>query len=264
MTWPKLPSLNDSGFTVAEMLTTTIVTAFFVTIILFFMFNYWRYGSLLEANLDTFVTRLDAGDYLRENLGNSSGTIIQNSIADNHTLVPDPAISSNLYWKPLHAIPGNTSMGSGNTYKPLLYYKRYSVNTSGSLIMNGTQPYEDEYVLYMDGTTKKLFVRSLANPNASGNRLKTSCPPAQATTNCPADKAIVQDLASIDLKYFARSGNTIDWTSITDPNTGQYAGPDQPAVEAIEFTIHLIKKPFLQTTNASVKDTVIRVALRNT
>lgn len=260
----KRVTIGEDGFTIPELLSTMIVTALFTTLILFFAFSYWRYGALMEADLDTLVTRLNAGDYLRESLSTSSGAIIQNSLPDSHTNNPDPAISSNLYWTPLHAIPGNKPIGANGTTTPLLYYKRHSVNTSGALIMNGLQPYEDEYVLYLDGSTKQLRVRSLANPSAPGNRLSTSCPPSVATAICPADKTIATDLASIDIRFFSKSGNLIDYTSVVDPNTGLYAGPDCPTVEVIEFTLNITKKPFLQQTNATSSSTIIRIALRNT
>jgi hypothetical protein len=128
--------------------------------------------------------------------------------------------------------------------------------------MNGTQPYEDEFILYTDGTSRKLFLRSLANPAASGSRLKTSCTPP-GTASCPADRAVAQDIASIDMRYFSRTGNLINYTSIVDPNTGQYIGPDFPAVEVVEFTLNITKKPIFQKTNATQNSTVIRIALRN-
>lgn len=257
-------NMNQAGYTLPELLTTMLITSMFVSIIMFFTFSYWRYGFLLEADLDTFITRLNAGDYLREALSNSSGLIIQNSISDGNTHNPDPAITSNLYWTPLHAVPGNTPIGAAGTTTPLLYFKRPSVSTANTVIMNGTQPYEDEYVLYLNGTTKQLLVRSLANPNASGNRLLTSCPPASATTACPADKVIAMDISSMDMRYFSRTGNLMNHQSITDPSTGEYIGPDYPAVEVVEFTINITKKPVLQKTNATSNSTIIRIALRNT
>lgn len=255
--------LNEHGFSLPELLSVIIVTGIIVGLVLFFGMSYWRYAYLLEADLDTLITRLNAQDYLRENIGTSSGLIIQNGIADSNTLNPDPSIGSNLYWVPLHAIPGTTTLsGSGTT--PLIYLKRFSFNSSGSVILNGIQPHEDEYVLYLNNTTKELLVRSLANPSATGNRLKTSCPPAQASPTCPADKVIAKDLSSIELKYFSRSGNLIDWTSIFDPDIGSYAGPDFPTVDVIEFTLNISKKPIFQKTNATINSTVIRIALRNT
>jgi hypothetical protein len=46
-------------------------------------------------------------------------------------------------------------------------------------------PYMNELVYYKNGTT--LMERKLANPNASGNSLTTSCPDAFASISCPAD-----------------------------------------------------------------------------
>jgi prepilin-type N-terminal cleavage/methylation domain-containing protein len=253
---------QEDGFTLPELIVVIVVSSIFISLIMFFAFSYWRYGYLLEADLDTLVTRLNAGDIIRENISASSGLIIQNSIPDNAALVPDTSISGGQYWQPIHAIPGNKPIGNNGIITPLVYFRRPSLNTSGNIIMNGTQPYEDEYILYMDGSSKKLFLRSLANPVASGNRLKTSCTPP-GTATCPADRAIAQDIASIDMRYFSRTGNLIDYTSIIDPNTGQYIGPDFPAVEVVEFTLNITKKPIFQKTNATQNSTVIRIALRN-
>jgi len=254
---------NQSDFTIPELLVVIILTTLFTGLIMQFGINYWRYGALLQADLDTFISRLNANDILREQLGTSSGLITQNSIADTHVTNPDPAITSGLYWLPLHAVPNNTVVPSSGT-TPLLYFRRFAVNSSGAYIMNGSNPYENEYVLYFDGPTKELRLRSLANPSASGNSLKTSCPPANATASCPADRVISNNMASIDRKYFSRSGNTIDYTSIVDPITGNYIGPDFPAAEVIELNLHLSKKPLFQQSNATVNETIIRIALRNT
>lgn len=254
--------IKQSGFALPELITVLALTSIFVGLIVFFGFSYWRYGSLQEADQDTFITRLNAGDFLRENLGTSAGLIIQNSITDSNTHNPDPDIGSNLYWIPIHAIPGTASV-SGSGTKPLLYFTRLSFNSNGAVIMNGSAPYEDEFVLYLDNAAKQLMLRSLANPSASGNRLLTSCPAAIATASCPADKVIAADMSSVATRYFSRSGNLIDHSSITDPDSGEFIGPDFPAVEVLELTLNLSKKPFLQKTDATINQTVIRLALRN-
>lgn len=254
---------QEEGFTLPELLVTIILSALFSMLILFFFVSYWRDGYLLEADLDTLVTRLDAGDLLREEIGTSSGLIIQNGIADTHTAVPDPANATNQYWIPIHAIPGTVSVGTSGTVTPLIYFKRYSFDSTNHYIMNGTQPFEDEYVLYLNGTTKSLMQRSLANPAATGDKLMTSCPPNMASASCPADKTIAGDLASVGMRYFSRTGNLIDYTSIFDTNTNSYAGPDFTAVEVVEMTLNLSKKPTLQKTNATSNSTIIRIALRN-
>lgn len=254
---------SESGFTLPELLIAIILSAFFSMLLLFFFFQYWRYGYELQADEDTLTTRLDAGDLLRSELSTATGTIIQNGLADQNALVPDPSIASNQYWKPLHAIPGTTNMPAAGTYTPLLYFRRYSVDSSGRYIMNGTQPYHDEYVLYLNGSNDSLMQRTIANPNATGNKLQTSCPPSLATSTCPADKVVATDVSSVAARYFSRTGNTIDYTSIWDPDINAYAGPDFPAVEVVELTINLSKKTTFQTSTNISNSTIVRVALRN-
>jgi prepilin-type N-terminal cleavage/methylation domain-containing protein len=256
--------INDqSGFTLPELILSITLTSVLVGLIMFFTFSFWQYSYILQADQETFTERLNATDYLREVLGTSSGIISQNSIPDANVGNPDTSISSGLYWKVLHAIPGNIAVNSSGDYTPLAYFKRLSISTSNQVILNGTQPYEDEYILYLYGPTNSLQLRSLANTNAPSNRLLTSCPLAQASSSCPADKVLISNIASIDKRFFSRSGSLIDWTSIFDSNTNSYAGPDNQAIEVIELTLNVSKKAVFQTTNSTQSSTIIRIALRN-
>jgi prepilin-type N-terminal cleavage/methylation domain-containing protein len=151
---------DQQGFTVPELIVTIILSGLFISLVTYFGISYWRYALLQEADLDTFVTRLNAGDYLREAIGGSSGMLNQNSLADANAHVPDTSGAGAQYWAPIHAVPGTTSIGSTGTYTALMYFRRPAQNASGAFIMNGTQPYHDEYVLYMDGTTKELRVQT--------------------------------------------------------------------------------------------------------
>jgi len=254
---------DETGFTITELLIVIILTSILTLIVMLFAFDLWRSSAIQQAENDTLVTRFNASDTIREFIGSSSGLIIQNSIADTNANVPDPNISGGQFWLPIHAIPGTTSMPASGSYSPLIYFRRFSQDSSKAYIMNGTSPYENEYVLYLDGTTKQLMMRTLANPSAAGNSSKTSCPPSLATPSCPADRVIAADVASVATRYFSRTGNLIDYTSITDPSTGQYIGPDFTAVEVLEVTINLSKKPAFSSTNPTSNSTVIRVALRN-
>lgn len=254
---------NQAGFTVVEIMSTLIVTALFVGLILYFGISYWRYSALLESNLSLFVSRLDAQDYIRESVGTSRGLITQNSIPDAHTMNPDISAGAQ-YWQILHAVPGTTTIGSSGTTTPVMYYRRISTNTANQVAMNGTQPYEDEYVLYLDGTTKQLRVRTLANPNVANNKAITSCPPSAVTAGCPADKVILENVLSVGTTYYSRSGSTLNYQSSYDTSTNTYTGPDFPTVEAVQFNLKVNDKPQLQKTNATSSETVVRIALRNT
>jgi prepilin-type N-terminal cleavage/methylation domain-containing protein len=259
----KLTKDDQSGFTIPELLVVMFVSSLFTGLMLFFMISYWRYGLMLEADLDTLTSRLNAGDFLRENINPASGLIIQNSIADANPANPDPAISPANYWLPIHAIPGPVNMGPAGSATSLVYFTRPSISTSNTVIMNGIQPYEDEFVLYMDGSSKQLRSRSLANPLAANNRLKTSCPPELANTSCPADRVIASDISSVEMRYFSKTGNLINYTSSFDSAENIYTGPDFPVVEVVEFKLNLTKKPAFQKSNSTINSTVVRVALRN-
>jgi prepilin-type N-terminal cleavage/methylation domain-containing protein len=254
---------NQQGFTLPEVVIVLSITAIFSSLILFFAFSYWRYGSLMEADLDTFVTRLNAGDILRENISSSTGMVIQNSIPDSYAHVTDPDDATNTFWQPIHAIPGNTPMAAEDEFTPIAYFKRMSFDSTGEAIINEEQPYEDEYILYLDGSEKRLMMRVLANPNAPNNRATSTCPPPSATPTCPRDRLIAADVASVDLRFFSRTGGLIDYTAAYDPDIGEYIGPDYPSVEVVEFKLNLTQKSFLQTTNATNNSTIIRIALRN-
>ena len=254
---------SENGFTITELLIVIILTTLLTLIVMVFAFDLWRTSAVQEADIDTLATRFQASDTLREEIGTSAGLIIQNSIADANTLVPDTSIAGNNYWLPIHAVPQTVPVGNSGTYTPLIYFRRYSFDNSNQYIMNGTEPYEDEFVLYLDGTSKTLRQRTLVNPATASDKLKTTCPPAAATSSCPADKTIASDISSVATRYFSRTGNLIDWTSITDPNTGEYAGPDFPAVEVVELTLNLSKKPAFSSTSNLQNATIIRIALRN-
>lgn len=253
---------RESGFTLPELISVMAVTLLLSGLIMYFAFQYWRSSATVTNDLETFVGRLNAGDRLRDTMNQSSGLITQNGLADTHATVVDPSDGTGTYWVPVHAIPGNIPVGtSGAT--PLVYFRSPSIDTSKNIVMNGTQPYEDEFVLYLDSATKELRMRTLANPGALNNARTTSCPPASATSSCPADRVMATNLISVDMRYFSRTGNTIDYTSIVDPLTGDYIGPDFPAVEVIEFNLHVFKKSTLHGGADTSSQTVIRVALRN-
>jgi prepilin-type N-terminal cleavage/methylation domain-containing protein len=257
------PTPRSSGFTLVELLVVISVSGIMMTVITGFALRYWGKTISLSNDQQTLVSRLNSGDYLRAGVDSASGLITQNNLPDAHVGKPDPADGTGTHWLIIHAIPTTVVNGGVGTFTPLIYYNRPSIDTSKNIIMNGTIPYEDDVILYMNGTTKQLLARVIANQYAPSNSARTTCPAASATNACPADNVIANDVKNIGMRYFSRSGNTIDYTSIVDPNTGQYIGPDYPSVEIVEFTIQLFHKAQFHNAQDTTNQTVIRVALRN-
>jgi len=260
---------NQDGFTIPELLIMMIVTSLLTVLVIAFSLNYWGAAARLQNDSTTLVSRLNAGDALRDALNVSSGLISQNSLADTYAGAPDPSAGST-FWLEQHAVPKNIPMPASGSITPVFYFQAPSVDASRNFILNGTQSYKDEFVLYLDGTTKTLKLRSLINPSASGDRLKTSFPPANETALCPADRIYSEDVASVDTRYFSRSGNLIDYTSVVERDINGnpvvptvYIGPDFPSVEVVELTIHLFKKATVGKSANTSNAVIVRVALRN-
>jgi prepilin-type N-terminal cleavage/methylation domain-containing protein len=253
---------NQKGFTVIELLVVIVASSLIMAVTFNFFWQYWQYAEKSQSDLDVLTSRLDLSDYIRETVGTTSGLIDQNSIADPNANVPDASAGTS-YWQSIHPVPGTTSPSS-SVDKPVLYFKHFSQDKNNNFIMNGANPYEDEYVIYLS-KKGELRVRALANSSASGNALITSCPPSAATSSCPSDKLLIDGLSSVAVRYFSRSGNLLDYTPTYDSSTGTYInGPDFPAVDVIEYTVNISKTPSTQTATTTQSSTVIRVALRNT
>ncbi|HET7673345.1 MAG TPA: prepilin-type N-terminal cleavage/methylation domain-containing protein [Candidatus Saccharimonadales bacterium] len=108
---------------------------------------------------------------------------------------------------------------------------------------NTGEPYMNEFVYYKNGTT--LYKRTLANPSATGNRLKTSCPASLATSSCPADRELVENLDTMTFTLYDQDNNL---TSVA------------ANARSIKIDLSLQKKTFgtpLQYDNS------IRITLRN-
>ena len=251
---------SQQGFTLVELLVAMILTVMFTGLVLSFMINFWSGAASLANDTATFVTRQNAGDSLRDKLNAASQLITQNSLSDTHPMVDD---GSGTHWIVIHAQPQTIPMPASGTYTPVIYYEAPSVDSSKNFIMNGAQPYYDEFVLYLEGSTKDLRLRTLVNPSASGDRLTTSCPTAYATASCPEDTIIATDVTAVATRYFSRSGNTIDYTSITDPTTGGYIGPDFPSVEVVELTVKIGRSSTINGGTDTSNETIVRVAMRN-
>jgi prepilin-type N-terminal cleavage/methylation domain-containing protein len=256
-------SHEQRGFTLVELLVYIILVSMFTTIVIKAMLDYWSGAATLVNDNETFVQREDAGDTLRTYLNLGSALVNQNSVTDAHPAVGDPADSTGTYWKLIHAIPGSTTMPTSGAYAPVFYFSAPSVDTSKNFIMNGTQPYYDDFMLYMNGSTKQLLMRKLINPGASSDRLKTTCPSAFVTTACPADIVVSDDVSSVDTSYYSKSDIAIDYTSSTDPLTGQYNGPDFANAEVVSITVHLSRRSVIRGGTPTTNQIVVRVALRN-
>jgi hypothetical protein len=257
-------NFNQHGLTMIEVLIAVTTTSLLVVTFSAFLMNYWQYSIYQQADLDSLVQRLNTSDYFRENLGTSTGLITQNSHPDINVGFKDPIDSTDSYWNPLHAVPGVINNGQDGDITPVLYYTRLATDSLNNVLFNGAVPYEDEHIVYLDNQDKSLKVRTVIDPVTLGTNKKiTSCPKTIASPACPEDTVLINGVSSVDRRFFSRSGNLIDWTSVYDADINQFVGPDNGVVEVVELKINVASKAIFQKSDTTQNSTIIRVALRN-
>ena len=267
---------KEHGFSLVEMLIVIVMTTVLSMIIFAMGYQYLKQAANLSARSNFYVDRLNVADYLRQNIGLSTGLINQNSIVDNNRLVADPDDATNTLWKRLRAIPG--ALGTPTDITPIVYYSQDALRSDGTAIMNGTTTYQNEFIMYHDGPSSELRIRALANPNAVGNVTTTTC--TTAGPGCAKDKVLLTGVQTVELRYFSRSGEDIDFRSSCDPDVYYCAGTTPAAceqtepytgcngldfsqVEVVQFKLK-VRKTIESDANYSIHNsTIIRIALRN-
>ncbi len=104
-------------------------------------------------------------------------------------------------------------------------------------------PYMNELVYYKNGTT--LMRRTLTDPNAIGNSLVQSCPPANATPSCPADLELAPNVSSMVFTLYDQNGAVTSTASLA---------------RSVKINLTMQRNP--GTTPLTVSNS-IRVTLRN-
>lgn len=119
-------------------------------------------------------------------------------------------------------------------------------DSSNNYIMDTSTgaPYMNEFVYFKQGST--LYKRTLAHPGASGNRLRTSCPENIASSSCPADRKLVENLSTMAFVLYDQDN---------------YETSDTALARSIKINLTLSKDTF---GNPITYDNSIRITLRNT
>ena len=104
-------------------------------------------------------------------------------------------------------------------------------------------PYMNELVYFKDGD--RLTQRALAHPDAAGNSLQTSCPQAQASPTCPADKTLAEYVKTMVFTLYDQDNNSTN---------------DPLAAQSVKIDLGMERTSFGSTFSL---DNSIRVTLRN-
>lgn len=215
---------TNRGYTVVELVIAMVLVGI-VTVGIFPAFvNYLR---LITRNGTSVDMTVDSQNLLRstvEELRYGAGVRQTNSITDAHA----PSGGWNTSNSSFVIIVAMPAVDSDREYiiDPL----------TGS-------PYNNEFVYFKQGNI--LYKRILANPSATGNSLKTTCPASSASASCPADRKLIETINDMVFTLYDQ-----DDATTTDPLLAR----------SVKITLSLSKQTFGNPITLSYD---IRVTLRN-
>lgn len=215
---------NQSGFTITELVMSIsligIISVSLMSAITYYFVYVTRNNIVVDMTNDSQNVLRSAVEELRY----GSGVRQTNSIADSNS----PS--------------GGWNTGNSNF---VIIFSVPAVDSSNNYIIDTAtgNPYNNELVYFKQGTD--LFRRKLANPAATGNTLKTSCPAASVSTNCPSDTKLIEHLDNMTFNLYDQDDN-----STTDPLLAR----------SVKVNLFMKRDTFGQPL---LLDNSIRVTLRN-
>jgi len=183
---------KEAGFTVVELVIAMVVLVMVTGAVITF-----SVGKTIEAA--RVSTRADLLTNAQIGLDRMANDIRLSSKADDANRWPDSHSPTS---------PGSDYGWQSNTSTLVL---ATSAQTSdGTILFDDKADYittKNNYVYYLSGST--LYKRILAAA-VSGNSAVTTCPPASATSTCPADKMVLTDVNSFSIKYYDTLNQQVD------------------------------------------------------
>ncbi len=179
---------SQGGFTLVELIVVSITLG-----VLSLVLSELYANRLIDYNRNFVITLLQtntkqAVDTMEGDIKFAQKVEANNAWPDNNA----PSAPGNLY-----------SWASNSSTPSTLVLAVPARDSSGNVIYADglhTQLQTDDVVYYVD-SKNILYRRTIANPVA-GNTSKTTCPPASASSSCPSDAKVVEDIASLLVSYY--------------------------------------------------------------
>ena len=217
--------LNQAGVTIVELLMVIAVSS--MVLLAFMTVSIYMYGDTVRASIYS-------------QLATESETVLRSVVEELRQSSSIRTTNAN----PDSNAPGGTWTTSNTSL--ILIISTPVLDSANNFIIdsNTGYPYQNEIVYYASGA--KLYKRILANPNATGNTEKTSCPQALSSATCPADILMSSNFKSLSFVFYDQDDAVT--TSIPD-------------ARSIKLYIQMQRRTFGKTINF---DNNIRITIRNT
>jgi len=217
---------DSNGFTIVEITVAVVVTSLLLMLIMNFMADGLYSYAIVQARRDLLAEAQKSLDSVADETRSSANADLNNRWQDAN----GPGAPGNLY--------GWTSNSS------TLILATAVENSAGDVIFADPAQYiteKNNNIYFVSNGT--LYKRTLAAP-VTGNTTKTTCPSNLATALCPADKALISNISSFQVKYIDGDGDEVTPTN----------------ARSVEMIINLSKVQYKRTITADYKT---RMVFRN-
>lgn len=215
---------NQSGFTIMELMIASAVGIIISTLMMGVSLFY--FGNVMQSQV-TAKMALDSQlvlTQLVEDIRLSDGISATNQLAD-----------------------ANAPPGGWVTNDPsnIIIINTPAIDSSRDIIYNSSTgyPYRNEQVYFTTGST--LYRRTLKNTAAAGNTAITTCPPASATSTCPADKQFTDYMNNLTFTFY---------------DINNVPTPDPTLARSVNLTVNMSRRVYGKTVTLSNST---RTTLRN-
>jgi type II secretory pathway pseudopilin PulG len=184
----KVKALNQSGLTIVELMISVAIATVLAGVLLTVSVGF--FGDTIRSQA-TAQMAVESHFMLRsviEDMRLADRVNTENSLTD----INEPATE----W-----ITGDTDN--------ILVLSKPATDVSNQIIYNSEtgNPHNNELIYFISDRT--LYKRILANPNATGNNVTTTCPAAAASATCPPDRQYSKDVDDLTLTFYDASNNEV-------------------------------------------------------
>lgn len=183
---------DQSGYTLVELVIAAVVSGIILVGIMTFLVNSLVNNSVRSARADLLREAQLSLDVMVKDIRLSANVDEINRWMDVNS--PNAEATSGLGWK---------------SDTDTLILATAAEDTSRNILFQDATHYiteKNNIIYYVDNGT--LYKRTLAAPVA-GNAAITSCPPAIADDDCPADRLSVANVSSLSFRYFDSNDNEV-------------------------------------------------------
>jgi len=185
----KLKKHSIKGFTLIELLLVMILMGIVSVALTNFIVNWLQTSSIVE----TRANLLNKAELAMDEINND--IVLSGGIAPTNTW-PDP-----------NGPGGNEYGWTSNSQTMIL--EKVATDSSDNPIFIDSSDYitqKDNVIYYLSGTD--LYRRTLKS-DSSNDAAVTTCPPSDATSTCPPDTLITNDVSGFNITYYDDNNNVV-------------------------------------------------------